>query len=263
MEIPVGQPGWLLRHWWHWSHLPDRPRRFTGMTGGSSYVVGVDGCRGGWVAVTLSGSTWNARIHPTFVDLVESYPDADRIAIDIPIGLATGVRRGADAGAKVMIRERRNSVFWSPDARILDYSDMAAANQFLLNVGLPRISIQTWCIVPKMREVNRAMTPELQDQVIEVHPEVSFAALAGRPMLHPKHRQPGYDERANLLREALGIAITERRLAFGIARPAKPDDLLDAVVAAWTARRAASCIAGRLPETPEVNDDGLRMEIVY
>jgi len=231
--------------------------------GESDYVVGLDGCRGGWVAVTLRGASWCARVHTSFAELIDAYPDARRIAVDIPIGLATGVRRGADAGAKSMLKGKENSVFWAPDARILDYPDMASANEFLWGLGLKGISVQTWSILPKIRLVNRIMTPDLQCQIIEVHPEVSFAALADGPILLPKNRQPGYDQRAALLRAELGIDLPERRTAFGLARPAKPDDILDALVAAWTARRDVNCTSVRLPEQPETNQAGLRMEIVY
>ena len=44
---------------------------------------------------------------------------------------------------------------------------------------------------------------------------------------------------------------------------ASPDDLLDAIVAAWSASRVANGVAKRLPENGETNADGLRMEIVF
>jgi predicted RNase H-like nuclease len=76
------------------------------------------------------------------------------------------------------------------------------------------------------------------DRVFEVHPEVSFRELLGRP-LAPKST-------------ALGVA--ERRLALakaGIDLPDLPyptDDVLDAAVAAWSAARFASGAARPLPE---------------
>ncbi len=231
--------------------------------GESDYVVGVDGCRGGWVAVTLRGSSWSARVHTSFAELIDAYPDARRIAVDIPIGLATGVRRGADAGAKSMLPGKKSSVFWSPDRRVLDYPSMAESNAFLLSLGLPRMNIQTWCILPKIREVNLIMTSEHQRQIIEVHPEVSFAALAGKPIRSKKGKMPGYAERSTILRAELGIELPDRDTAFTVARPAKPDDLLDAIVAAWTARRDVDRKSVRLPAIQETSEIGLRMEIVY
>jgi predicted RNase H-like nuclease len=99
--------------------------------------------------------------------------------------------------------------------------------------------------------------------VFEVHPEVSFWALAGEAMVHPKDHLAGYLERKSWLEGALGVALPDRTEAFKLARPAKSDDVLDATVAAWTARRVANGVAGRLPEKPERDAKGLRLEIVY
>jgi predicted RNase H-like nuclease len=70
--------------------------------------------------------------------------------------------------------------------------------------------------------------------VHEVHPEVSFAVLAGRPLAFAKRTWNGHRERLRLLGRA-GIKIPER-LDAGLV-PA--DDVLDAAVAAWTATRIA------------------------
>ncbi len=103
------------------------------------------------------------------------------------------------------------------------------------------VSKQGFAIYAKVAEVNRAMTPALQARVVEVHPEVGFWALAGgRPMAHAKGTPEGYEERRALLSDELGLAIWSRDEARAVARPAAPDDLLDAVVASWTARRWAA-----------------------
>lgn len=82
-------------------------------------------------------------------------------------------------------------------------------------------------------------------------------------MVHAKKDEPGYEERRTLLEGATGVAIRTRKEAFSWARPARPDDLLDAVVAAWTAKRVVEGVAGRLHGTEELGTHGLRMEIVY
>ena len=85
----------------------------------------------------------------------------------------------------------------------------------------------------------------------------------GRPMAHAKGTPGGYEERRALLADVLGLAVWSRDEARAIARPAAPDDVLDATVAAWTARRWAEGTAGRLPPDPSLDARGLRMEIVY
>lgn len=62
------------------------------------------------------------------------------------------------------------------------------------------IAKQSFAIYGKVAEVRRVMTPALQRRVVEVHPEVSFWALAGeRPMTHHKGKAEGYEERRALL----------------------------------------------------------------
>lgn len=229
-------------------------------------VVGVDGCPGGWVAIAYDAGAGSLtpRVHPYFADLLAAYPDAPCIAVDIPIGLAEGEPRRCDVEARRVLGPRRSSVFPAPDPRVLTaptYEQAIGRARALTGAG---ISKQAHAIYPKVLEVNWAVTPALQDRVFEVHPEVGFWALAGeRPMGHAKATAEGYGERRALLAEALGIAIPTREEARGLARPAAPDDVLDAIVAAWTAKRAAEGKAGRLPAEPSVDARGLRMEIVY
>lgn len=235
-------------------------------------VVGVDGCPGGWLAAVLDATEPKVtlRVHTTFRELLCRYPDASCVAVDIPIGLARGEAREADLEARKVLGARRGSVFPAPDPRLLDalaekaigYAEANAFSRSILNKGISR---QAFAIFPKIAEVNSVMTPGLQERVVEVHPEVCFWALAGhRPMEHHKGKKEGYAERHELLTEAFrGIDIPVRRTADRIAPPARADDVLDALVAAWTARRFAAGKADRLPVVPLVDARGLRMEMVY
>ena len=131
----------------------------------------------------------------------------------------------------------------------------------MIGAGIPK---QAFAIFWRILEVNWTLTPALQGRVFEVHPEVSFWALADRrPMEHAKNTADGYTERRSLLADKLGVPIPTRAKARRLARPAAPDDVLDAIAAAWTARRVAEGRAGRLPDDPPVDARGLRMEIVY
>jgi predicted RNase H-like nuclease len=229
-------------------------------------VIGVDGCPGGWVAISYDSDarTLEPLVHRSFADLLAAYPDAASIGVDIPIGLAEGRPRRCDVEARRVLGPQRSSVFPAPDPRVIDaptYAEALALSRSLTGGGISR---QAFAIFGKVAEVNRALTPELQSRVVEVHPEVSFWALAGeRPMAHPKKKPEGYAERRALLAAALGVPIPPREQARALARPAGADDVLDAIVAAWTARRVAAGLAGRLPAAPPTDARGLRMEIVY
>lgn len=229
-------------------------------------VVGVDGCSGGWVAVCwdVTEGAIHPRIHSSLVALLSRYQDAQAFGVDIPIGLSgTGTRTCDVAARRLLGRGRSSSVFLAPHPDILlapTYQEAVAWSRSKIQKG---VSQQTYAIFAKIAEANATITRELQDRVFEVHPEVSFWALAAEAMVHPKNHLAGYLERKSWLEDGMGVVIPDRTEAFKLARPAKPDDILDATVAAWTARRVADGVAGRLPEEPETDTKGVRMEIVY
>lgn len=229
-------------------------------------VVGVDGCPNGWVAILydVEAGTVVPKVHPSFEDVLAAYSDAIAIGVDIPIGLSENGARRCDVDARRVLGPRRSSVFPAPDPRVIDVASYQEALDLSRKATGKGISKQGFAIYPKVAEVNRVLTPSFQNRVFEVHPEVSFWALAGgRPMSHSKKKPEGYEERRSLLMNELGFDIYSRKEALGIARPAGADDILDAIVAAWTARRRAEGHAGRLPSDPPIDAKGLRMEIVY
>ena len=81
---------------------------------------------------------------------------------------------------------------------------------------------------------------EVDERVIEMHPEVSFRELAGEPVPESKHTAAGLARRRELL-AAAGIVLPG-------AVPGVPEaDLLDAAAGAWTAARYAEGRANPFP----------------
>src|SRR5438128_2549662 len=87
-------------------------------------VMGVDACRGRWVAVLLTDDRrWMAahvdrRIADAYAYLVavarQEQDEIRVIAVDIPIGLPDTGRRPVDAAAKKALRARSSAVFITP-----------------------------------------------------------------------------------------------------------------------------------------------------
>ena len=84
--------------------------------------------------------------------------------------------------------------------------------------------------------------------VVEVHPELCFAELAGTPLADAKSTWAGAARRRQLL-AAAGIVL-DGDLGL-VGRQVGVDDVLDAAAVAWTATRVASGCARRLPADPE------------
>jgi predicted RNase H-like nuclease len=235
------------------------------------WVAGVDGCRAGWIVVLLEQEQAPAvpqrlvQLCTSFAEVLALTPVPTVIAIDIPIGLLDAPQSGGrpcDRQARRLLGQRASSVFSPPSRLILDATQYAQVRGY----GMSR---QAFGILPKIREVDRLMTPALQQRVYEAHPELAFRLLTGHPMRHNKKTPAGREERLRALAKAPGAPFRDLRPTLArMLQPFKrlqaaPDDLLDAYVLAWTARRIVQAQTHRVPVHPEVDARGLRMEIWY
>jgi predicted RNase H-like nuclease len=222
---------------------------------GSGRVLGVDACRPGWIGISFSDGGTSAHFAAGIQALVESAAAGGTlaaVAIDIPIGLAATGRRQADELARRALGRRWPSIFITPCRPALlaaDYGSAVAENRRLAGEGISR---QAFALRAKILDVDGWIrgTPL---RVVEAHPELSFARLAGAPLRSRKSTWAGAAERRALLARA-GIA-----LADDLGPPAEQagvDDVLDAAIMAWTAQRVASGLARPLPDPPEMLSDG-------
>lgn len=230
-------------------------------------IVGVDGCPGGWIAVSRGPyQETKARVFTTADALLNQTPRPDVLAIDIPIGLPEFGPRACDILARSMLGGRRSSVFPAPLRPMLTAATYEEACRIRSDIEGKKISKQTWGIMKKIGEVDRALVadPSLHTWVHEVHPEVCFTAWnRGKPMTHAKKIEGGHVERRALVDAYFGPeAYASVRKKF-LKKVAADDDILDSFVALWTAERIATGKAQVLPETPPLDRAGLRMEIVY
>lgn len=106
-----------------------------------------------------------------------------------------------------------------------DYTQAALTNRALTGMGLSR---QVFGLRAKILGVD-AWLPEARCPVVEVHPEVSFAALNGAPVLPSKKTWAGVHDRMTLM-ESVGLAIPAQLGELGVH--AGPDDVLDAAAVA-------------------------------
>jgi len=155
---------------------------------------------------------------------------------------------------------RGRSVFSAPCRAALLATTHAEANKINRERAERGLSQQSYCIGPKIKQVDDAITPDCQKWAFEVHPEVCFWALNQKsPMKHSKKTEEGRSKRLDLLSPV--FPEIERHLASRPPRVSK-DDLLDAAAAAWTALRRhrgeASCVC-----TSERDEKGLAVSIYY
>jgi predicted RNase H-like nuclease len=182
------------------------------------------------------------------------------IAVDIPIGLleepSVGGRECDKEARRLLGTPRRSSVFTPPTRAALASATYEEAQRF--GAGMSR---QAFGILPKIREVDQLITPELQKTVREVHPEVCFYGLAGYPLRYKKKSTEGSAERLSAVQGRFsGIG---RALSMFPRVQVASDDVLDAYAAAWTALGIIENAANRIPPHPPIDAKGLRMEMWY
>jgi predicted RNase H-like nuclease len=118
--------------------------------------------------------------------------------------------------------------------------------------------------MPKIREIDDLLRqrPDLKACIREVHPELSFCLLNGQPLSHPKRKRAGQQECRALLesvftREEIQTAVSDCR-----PKGAKADDVIDALVALWSAGRVSIGEAEASPPDADRDRNGPRMQIL-
>ena len=165
-------------------------------------VIGVDGCRSGWLAVRSQSKCeceCEIRVLRTIREVWTWSGGEALILIDVPVGLSDSGKRLCDSEARRRLGFPRNTSVFSPPVRralfACGWRDAADVNERFTG---RRISQQAWGIAPKIREVDEFLraNPQRQGRFREVHPELLFWSLNGqRAMRMPKRQTAGRAER--------------------------------------------------------------------
>jgi predicted RNase H-like nuclease len=223
-------------------------------------VTGVDACAGGWVAVTLGSSVTSMVTGVTVAATLDLLPLAGITGIDMPLGLLSAGWREADRLARRALGRRGVTVFAIPPRAVWECQSYAEANRLCRQLTGKGFSVQAWGLRRKITEADQFRRSAAAGPggvgLYEVHPELSFAALAGAPLPDTKHTSAGLAVRRDLLARA-GIT-----LPLKVAGAAE-NDLLDAAAVAWSARRIAAGTVVTLGRGDHLADDGREIAIRY
>lgn len=244
----------------------DRIRMKTEQLDPERRLLGVDGCKSGWVACFQGSVGLRCVVYGSAQELIKANLAASVIAVDVPIGLTDEGPREADRLARQFVgRPRSSSVFSAPVRPILGAETQAEASRLHRAVDGRGFGVQGFAILPKIREWDELLRVDRQAQriVCEVHPEVSFAAMRkGRGFEAPKKSPAGREVRTGLLGSIFGADVIDdllRARPIGVAM----DDLLDAAAALWSACRISNGTAISLPARPTIDSNGLTTAIWY
>ncbi len=229
--------------------------------------LGVDGYKGGWLAVILSSSSSEVKLYKDVGSLWSENRDASLVLIDIPICLTNkGIRQCDILARKMLAKNRKPSIFNPPAKKAYyagSYREACAINK---EVTGKKISKQTWNLIPKIKEVNKLISkhPEAVKILKESHPEVCFMALSTKGIKYSKKNILGIKERLKVLESLDGRALGI--FAYANDKFSKKailaDDIVDSMVLAFTAKFGYKKLS-KIPKKPHYNELGQKAEIVY
>jgi predicted RNase H-like nuclease len=189
------------------------------------------------VAVALPGP--EVVVCKTLRNVLEAFPDAACVAVDMPIGLPAGPGgRASDREAKRRLGWASARVFPAPTSASLEKATYAAAR-----LVQPSLSAQSYALRRKILEAEEARHA---GPVIETHPELAFLAFAGEALVSKRTWDGAARRRAVLA--AQGLAADDFGLTGGTAAV---DDVLDAAVCALVAQAFVDGTAEYLGEPAE------------
>lgn len=244
----------------------------------SHEFLGVDRCSDGWLAVgyATDDTDPDAAVYDTIDALWDAHADAERIVVDVPIGLRDwgddADSRRCDDLARAIVGPRYRSVFTAPSRPAVERAvtgatplDVSQTNREVTGKGL---SAQARSIAPAIHEVDQLLRAGDGDPtvLVEGHPEVAFRAFHHHALVHPKGTAVGTVDRTRVLRAVpeyesgdwtgLVDSLREREQNAGL------DDLFDAIALALTAM-APDEEFRTLPRDPPTDSEGLPVQMVY
>lgn len=236
-------------------------------------LVGVDGCRAGWITLALHPGESRPKVHifGSFADLIAGFGSTATVAVDMPMGLpdrVTGSGRGPEQTIRPYLGARQSSVFSIPARAAVEAETYGEACDLSLQTSDPprKVSRHAFHLFGKIREIDCLLQSDtgLRERLIESHPEFAFCRLnAMVPMATPKKirgvvNPQGIAERIGLL-ASHGIA--PDIFADGPPRGAAMDDLVDAGVNMVMAGRHVRGLTSPFPSRPARDRHGIMIAI--
>ena len=227
--------------------------------------IGVDGCRGGWIAAVLDHGDMQLKRYKYISSLVEEYPSFDAFLIDMAIGLRNSKEQERpDDEARKELGPKGSSVFPIPSRDAVYADGEEAQKQANIRTLGKSLAKQSIAIIPKIRELDIFLNdhPEYKNKILESHPEVDFARLNGAVLMSRKQEEPGPSQRKAVLSEFL-----DKKDLYGMYDNAKElgckqDDLIDAICLAVTGALYAHGQYETIPAEPMQDEKELHMQLI-
>lgn len=232
-------------------------------------TAGIDGCKAGWILITFDEGEEKYEVLRNREALKEAFETYDRIFIDMPIGLEDEnyTRKADEMLRKKVGREYASSVFSPPIRPALMAPSYVEANMISHEYTEKKLTLQAWNITPKIQMVDELLRADesLKDNVLESHPELLFQTLNGGMIYQKKNLKKGIKHRLEIIKAREPIADDFfRDIKEDFRRnEVEEDDIVDAMVLAYSAKVSVEKGIKTLPEEFEYDSEGMRKAIHY
>ncbi len=230
--------------------------------------IGIDACKGKWVAVYISKGEFDVRKFDTIDEICNTYPNCDSYIIDIPIGLPesnTDLR--PDLFVKKLLGKKGSSIFEVPCRQAIYSESKDEARKYNIQVMGKSLSEQSLGIAKAIEQIDEFLLkkPEWKNKLLESHPEFCFLKLNNdKPIFENKKTPEGKNARLEVLRRYYPHAnqILEKFLSDNSSRK-KTDDVIDAMCLAIIGKEILQKGIKTIPENPAEDSRGIIMKMVY
>ncbi len=234
---------------------------------GDYISVGVDGCKGEWIAVAISGEAFEVGKYKTIDEICDKYPAADALLIDIPIGLPESrdeFLKRPDNELRARLGKKSSSVFNTPFRQIVHAPDTRRAWELNRELGARQTPV-SMALCKAIKQVDNFLQehPRWKNRLLESHPEYCFYLLNGQNSLDDsKLKEGGIESRLGILKGYFPDSqkVVDAYLKQNRFRK-KTDDVVDALCLSIAGRLGLEWGFKTIPHTPCQDRTGLNMQI--
>ncbi|MGH4050329.1 MAG: DUF429 domain-containing protein [Clostridium sp.] len=230
--------------------------------------VGIDACKGKWVAVYITEKHFEVEKFNTIMEICNRYPGADSYIIDIPIGLPESRSdKRPEYIARKELGKKGSSIFEVPCRQAVYAEDKLTAREQNIAVLGKSLSEQTLGISKAIKQVDEFLRNNVQwkNKLVESHPELCFSKLNdNRPVIENKKLMEGQHKRLEIIRRYYPEANKViNKFLYDVPSRKKIDDVIDALCLAVIGKMGIENGTKRIPENPMMDSKGIMMQMVY
>ena len=219
-----------------------------------SRVIGIDGCRVGWIIAKVDDKkSLSFHIVKNLNDDYLKQSNLSCIGIDIPLQLTHTGKRLAEIEARVLLKKRACTIFSPPTLNALRAKNYIDACEVNFKECGKRISKQSWNLFPKIIEAHKFLENNSISklEVFEVHPELSFMAMNDMNLVEAsKKTETGKEIRIKLIQKFFPNFSFESVRNKYKKNQVLDDDILDSISVLWSTQRIVDNIAQFVPKDP-------------